>query len=77
MTLAERIHEQVNKEYIESARKEGKNVINVEARDVHDDMGLEGRFPAIGSSRDADKFKQENRVIEKKRAGPLQSSPAE
>lgn len=71
---ADEIRTYVNRVYIEPARKSSKASVEVVSGEVHTDMGLENRMPAVCAALDARKFEEEYRVITSKRVGPKQSS---
>jgi 5-methylcytosine-specific restriction enzyme B len=73
---ADSIREYVNITYIEPARRSRKSEVAVVSLDVHQDMGLDNRMPAVCSALDAKKFQQRYRVALKDRSGPRQSSTA-
>jgi hypothetical protein len=71
---ADSIREYVNITYVEPARRSRKSEVTVVSLNVHHDMGLENRMPAVCSALDAKKFQQKYRVVLKHRSGPKQSS---
>jgi len=71
---ADRIRQFVNKKYIEPARATGQSEVSIRAGDVHRDMGLRNRMPAVCSALDAKKFEKRYMVKLKERFGPPQSS---
>lgn len=73
---ADLIRAYVNRSYIEPARQSGITTVEVVAGDVHRDLGLENRMPAVCSALDARRFQEEYRVILNSRTGPKQSSTA-
>lgn len=73
-TTADEIRSYVNRTFIEPARNSGKTSVQVVSGDVHKDMGLENRMPAVCSALDARKFEEEYRVVTSNRVGPRQSS---
>ena len=77
MTQADSIREFVNRIWIEPARKVGRSEVTVRSGDIHTDMGLESRMPAVCSALDAGKFEDSFRVRKSKRVGPKQSSTVE
>lgn len=50
MGLVDEIREFVCTRYIEPARRRGRKVITIRAGDVHADMGLASRMPAVCSA---------------------------
>jgi hypothetical protein len=77
MTQADNIREFVNRIWIEPPRKAGRSEVTVRSGDVHTDMCLESRMPAVCSALDAGKFEDTFRVRKSRRAGPKQSSTVE
>jgi 5-methylcytosine-specific restriction enzyme B len=75
-STADSIREYANITYVEPARRSRKSEVTVVSLDVHHDMGLENRMPAVCSALDAKKFQQRYRVALKERSGPRQSSTA-
>lgn len=71
---ADEIRSYVNRVFIEPARKSGKTSVQVVSGDVHKDMALENRMPAVCSALDARKFDEEYRVVTSSRVGPRRSS---
>jgi hypothetical protein len=76
IVTADQIRACVNRAYIEPARRAGKTDVVVVAGDVHADLKLDNRMPAICSALDAQKFQEQYRVILSTRSGPRQSSMA-
>ena len=76
MTLADRIRGYVNQAVIEPARRAGRTEVVLVAGDVHKDMGLRDRMPAICGALDARRFQDEFRVVLARRSGPKYSSTA-
>jgi 5-methylcytosine-specific restriction enzyme B len=77
MILADRIRLHVLTHSISPARNEGRTMVVVRAGDVHADLGLENRMPAVCSALDADKFLSQAGVTLGRRSGPTQGSNAE
>jgi 5-methylcytosine-specific restriction enzyme B len=73
---ADQIRAYVNKAFLEPAKRAGKTAVEVIAGDVHADLKLDNRMPAICSALDAQKFQEQYRVILSSRSGPKQSSTA-
>ena len=69
-SLAEQIREYVSRAFIEPARKSGRTEVEIVAGDVHRDMRLENRMPAVCGALDARKFQDEYRVVLGRRSGP-------
>jgi hypothetical protein len=74
--LANRIRAYVNKAFIEPARRAGMTETTVVAGDVHKDLKLENRMPAVCAALDAGIFQEEYRVVVSERRGPKQGSTA-
>ena len=73
-SLAERIRAYVNKAFIEPARRAGATEASVTAGDVHKDLRLESRMPAVCAALDAQKFQDQYGVTLSRRSGPKQGS---
>ncbi len=71
---ADELRSYVNRVFIEPARKSGKTSVQVVSGDIHKDMELGNRMPAVCSALDAKKFENEYRVLKSRRDGPKQSS---
>lgn len=74
--LADQIRRYVNEAYIAPARKLGRTETVVVAGDVHKNMRLENRMPAICAALDAQKFQDQFKVVLSRRTGPKQGSTA-
>lgn len=77
MILADRIRQHVIDEYVTPARQAGETEVSVRAGDVHEDMRLDNRMPAVCGALDAAKFYDQARVVLKRRSGPHQGANAE
>ena len=73
-SLADKIRRYVNESFIEPARRAGSASVTVTSGDVHKDLKLESRMPAVCAALDAAKFHEHFRVLLSKRSGPKQSS---
>ena len=73
---AEDIREFVDVAYFKPARRGAKRQVTVVALDVHNDMKLENRMPAVCGALDAKLVSTRYRVSLVKRSGPRQSSTA-
>jgi len=73
---ADEIRAFVNETIIAPARKAGRWQVEVRAGDVHRDMGLKQRVPAVCSALDAQKFQERFRVTLIRRYGPGQGTRA-
>lgn len=71
---ADQIRAYVNKAFFEPARRAGKYEIEITAGEVHLDLKLNNRIPAICSALDAKKLHERFRVLLAARTGPRQSS---
>ena len=74
MSQADKIRAYANEAFVEPARKAGRTEVVVEAGDVHKDLRLESRMPAVCSALDAKKFQDDYGVILIRRSGPSQGS---
>ena len=72
--LNNRIREHVNREHIVPARARNASTVTLRSGDIHHEMGLENRMPAVCSAIDARKFEEQYRVQRSRREGPKQSS---
>ena len=73
---ADEIRQFVDIAYIQPARRGQRAQVTVVALDVHNDMKLENRMPAVCSALDAQLMEESCRVSLIKRSGPRQSSTA-
>lgn len=73
---ADQIRAYVNKAIVEPARRTGKSDVTIVARDVHKDLKLVERMPAVCSAIDAQKFQEQYRLILSSRSGPKQGPRA-
>ena len=71
---ADQIRAYVNKAFVEPARRKGRTEVTVVAADVHADLKLDNRMPAVCSAIDAQKFQEQYNVILSTRSGPRQGS---
>jgi len=71
MALADRIREFADEHYIQPARERGERQFTIRAGDLHDDMELLQRLPAITGALGADKFCAEYRVRRVSVEGPI------
>ena len=74
MTLADKIREFANENYIELARKRGEREVSIRAGDIHRDMELHGRLPAVCAALGSNKFLDEAGVERVAVDGPLNGS---
>ena len=74
MTLADEIRDFVQKYYIQPAQKRGEKRITIRAGDIHREMGLADRMPAVCGAIGTRMFEKlcEVRLIE--RIGPTQGA---
>lgn len=68
--ISDDIREFVYERYIKTARESGQITITVRAGDVHKQMGLKNRLPAVCSAIGTQKFQDEYKVKLLKREGP-------
>jgi len=74
MSLANQIRNHVIENVITPARQAGKATVTITAKDIHKELGLKRRYPAVCSALDGDIFKEQAGVIARSRSGPQQSS---
>ncbi len=75
-SLAEQIRVYANRAFIEPARRAGRTEVTIVAGDMHKDMRLTNRMPAVCAALDAQKFQEEYGVVLSSRAGPRQGATA-
>ena len=73
-TLADRIRQHVLVHHIVPSRDAGENLIAVRAGDVHREMGLQDRVPAVVSALDTQRFQGMAGVVMEGRSGPPQGA---
>ena len=56
------------------AKRSGVKTVTFSSADIHNGMGLKGRFPLVCSAIDAEKFLDYANVILTERTGPKESS---
>ncbi len=71
---ADTIREFANAKYIEPARRAGATQVTIRAGDIHDEMGLSARMPAVCGAIGANRFQEEYCVKLIKREGPTQGA---
>lgn len=76
MRLADRIRQYALEKYVEPARHNGRSDVTIRAGDVHSDMKLTSRMPAVCGALSADKFLVLARLELLKRTGPGQGANA-
>ena len=74
MILADRIRHYVIKGYVEPARRKGRSVVAVRAGDIHKEMELRDRMPAVCGALDARKFSECANLYLLNRSGPPQGA---
>jgi len=74
--LADDIREFVFAKYIEPAHRSGISEVRVRAGDVHKEMGLSQRLPAVCAAIGAQKFEKQYGIILVQREGPANGSNA-
>lgn len=72
--LAEQIRAYANSALIEPARRAGRTKVTIVAHDVHKDLKLTNRMPAVCAALDAQKFQQDYGIVLSTRTGPRQGS---
>jgi len=70
LTLADQIRRHAREKIVQPARRRGDLVLKVVAGDVHRDLKLHGRVPAVCSALASGKFLEENSLILEGRQGP-------
>ena len=73
-TLADRIRQHALERHIEPARASGQTAMAVRAGDVHGEMELQDRVPAVISALQSKKFLELARVVLEGQSGPAESS---
>ena len=71
MAQADSIRDFANEHYIQPARERGERQVTIRAGDLHDDMRLPGRLPAITGALGANKFCTEYGVRRVSVEGPI------
>lgn len=74
MKLAHRIREYINQRHVLPARAAGQAELTIRAGDVHSDMGLVSRMPAVCQALEAKLFEEDYRVRLIRRTGPKQGA---
>jgi len=77
MILADRIRKYVLDTRIMPARMRGDTTVRVAAGEIHAEMGLVNRMPAVCGALGADKFLDYADVLLTKRSGPKHGATAE
>ena len=72
--LADQIRSHVIKNMIQPARTRGQTTILLLSGDIHAEMGLINRLPAVCSALDAAKFQEQAAVMLIEREGPHQGA---
>ena len=76
MNRADDIRDFAFRKFIEPARKQGKRTVTIRAGDVHKDMGLYDRMPAVCSALGSNKFENQFNIKRLKVEGPIQGANA-
>ena len=76
MNRADDIRDFAFKKFIEPARKQGKRTVTIRAGDVHKDMGLYDRMPAVCSALGTKKFENQFNIKRLKIEGPIHGANA-
>ena len=74
IVTADEIREYVLVAYIQPAIRHREKTVTFTSSDIHNGMGLKGRFPLVCSSIDADKFLEYASVTLVKREGPKENT---
>ena len=77
MILADRIRQYVLEKKITPARQQDRLNVTIVAGEIHAEMGLENRIPAVCGALDAEKFLDYASIRLIERRGPRQGSKAE
>ena len=77
MTHADSIRQYVKVQMIEPAHQSGRNIVTINAKEVHDALGFKNRMPLVCSSLDANNFLDYAQVTLIRRSGPKQGATAE
>lgn len=77
MILADRIRKYVLDTVITPARQQGRAYVVVRSGDIHKQMGLKDRMPAVCGALDAEKFLDYANVRLVERSGPYQGATVE
>ena len=72
--LADQIREHVYQRYILPARQHGSQTVTVRAGDVHSEMNLASRMPAVCGAIGSNKFQDQYHVRLISREGPSQGA---
>jgi 5-methylcytosine-specific restriction protein B len=75
-SLAERIRDYANKAFIEPAKRAGRTEVTIVAADVHRDLKLSNRMPAVCGALDAKAFQDDYGAVLRLRTGPRQGAMA-
>ncbi len=75
-SLADRIREHVHERYVQPARAASSSEVTIRAGDVHSDMGLVSRMPAVCAALDSRIFADESGLRPVSRTGPRQGANA-
>lgn len=73
-TQADEIREFVYRNYIQPARQRGETQITIRAYDIHKQMKLEEKLPAVCSALGTDKFQKMYNVTLLERKGPTNAA---
>ena len=74
MTLADEIRDFAYKRYIQPARQRGERQVTIRAGDVHEELGLINRMPAVCGALGTEKFQRMCNVRLINREGPTQGA---
>src|SRR5260221_9193494 len=74
MTLAEQIRDLVDRRYIAPARRVGQPTVTIKVGDVHKELGLKNRVPAVCSALQSKLFARQCGVVLLARDGPQQGT---
>jgi hypothetical protein len=76
MSLADQIREHVKINYIEPARRRGDEIVTIRGGDIHQEMGLKSRQPAVSAALGSNKFEDLCQVRKIRVEGPINGANA-
>lgn len=76
MSMADDIRRHVKFNYIEPARGRGEAIITIRVGDVHMEMGLKSRLPAVSAALGSNKFEELCNVRKIRVEGPINGANA-
>lgn len=76
ISLVDQIRKYAISNFIQAARADGKSTVKITAKEIHTDLELKSRYPAVCGALDGEIFKEQAGVILRSRSGPQHSSTA-